>query len=72
MNVSYTKVDDYLLPNLKIVDKNKRNFFKMKNTLFFILVILCFSQHRKCTPIICKIMEKSQTLYYLMKITIKL
>ena len=22
MNISYTKVDDYLLPNLKIVDKN--------------------------------------------------
>lgn len=35
MNISYTKVDDYLLPNLKIVDKNKRNFFKMKNTLFY-------------------------------------
>ncbi len=24
MNISYTKVDDYLLPNLKIVDKNNK------------------------------------------------
>lgn len=29
MNISYTKVDDYLLPNLKIVDKNiKENLNK--------------------------------------------
>lgn len=24
MNIGYTKVDDYLLPNLKIVDKNNK------------------------------------------------
>lgn len=38
MNISYTKVDDYLLPNLKIVDKNNKenlNKYGLKNTLFY-------------------------------------